>query len=330
MRHKKYESLIVLSYYDEMVPGEKEALDEHLVSCPRCRKFREKMNGLLPVRRAAAEPVNDNDLIAARTGFRRAISAEMNDSAAKQTVLKFRPRANLRPALIPAYAAVAAGFAMLVIGVASGYLLFGRAGTENDLAGIIKEVSSKNSNNVAISDVRFVSTDKKSGKLEFSFDLVRRFEMKGSLDDQGVQKILAFALVNSDNPGVRLRTVGMLGGSASVEPDKDVRDALVKALKSDDNAGVRREALISLAKMPFDSNIRDAFLYVLQNDKNPGMRVAAINTLSEKQLSARPGAPEAKGIDPQVLEVLKDRSTSDQNRYVRLKAADMLKEFKEL
>ena len=329
MRHKRYEGLVVLSYYDEISPNEREALERHLKSCRRCSAFNEKLADILPERKARSGAVPEKDIVEARAKFRQALFAENEGPSGRQRVVRLSLQPRWRA--VPVYVAAVVAFAMLSVGVISGYILFAHGNVANNGSReVLSELSSKNAGNAAISDVRFVSTDEKSGEVEFSFNLIRRYEMKGSLDDEHVQKILAFALANSDNPGVRLRTVGVFGSSASVKPDKQIVDALVKAVKTDDNAGVRREALLLLMRFPFDNTTKEVLLFVLQHDKNPGMRVAAINFLAGKESNEGMRAVEGKGIDPRILDVLKESSSSDQNRYVRLKAADMLKQFKEL
>ena len=329
MRHKRYESLVVLSHYNEISPDEKRVLEAHLKLCNRCSAFNEKLAGSFPESSREAGGLPEKDIVEARALLRETLSAESRGSLGRQRIVRISSEPRWRA--VPVYAAALLAFAMLSGGVVAGYFLFARGGVENNnLREVLSEISSKNSRNAAISDVRFVSTGERSDEVAFSFDLIRRYEMKGSLDDEHVQKILAFALVNSDNPGVRLRTIGVLGSSVSAKPDKEIVDALVKAAKMDANVGVRREALLSLMKFPFDNTTKEVLLYVLQHDKNPGMRVAAINFLSGKESNDGMRAVEGKGIDPRVLNVLKQSSSSDQNRYVRLKAADMLKEFKEL
>ena len=327
MRHRKYESLIVLSIYDEITPEEKAALQEHMASCSGCSDYKNKLDRFFRQRRAGSVAMAEEYIDEARNSLHRALAEEAVEAAGRQRVMKFRRQRSWPAAGVPAYSFAIAAVVVFFAGAVAGYFLFGgHYGEDDRLGAVASQISGRNSGNVAIADVRFLSTDDESGKVKFSFDLIRRYEMGGSLDDRNVQKILAFALVNSDNPGVRLRTIGML--DASVTPDKEVEDALIKALKTDDNAGVRREALLSLSKFPFSGKIKEALLYVLQNDKNPGLLVAAINILSEKELNVESGT--GKRIDPRVLDVLKDRSTLDQNKYVRLKAADMLKELKEL
>lgn len=319
--------MIVLSLYNELEDEDKKLLEEHIHTCSPCSLFMAKLSGTFGVWKESRETVDEPTLDQARKEFRLALSNEDNEVIGMSAYVGFPKFRRWGIAPVPVYAAGAFALVMLAIGLLSGFLLFNNSSGDG-MRAVLSEISAANSRDVAIADVRFLPGDDKRGNLKFSFNLVRRYEMDGSLDDKDVQKVLAFALVNSDNPGVRLRTIGMLDGS--VKPDAEIERALVKAVETDENAGVRREALLSLEKFPFDDAIKEALLFVLQKDKNPGMRVAAINILAGKELNAESGAAVEKRIDPKVLQVLKERSASDQNRYVRLKAADMLKEFKEL
>lgn len=329
MRHKKYENMIILAFYEEITADEKAALNNHLDSCPKCRDYMMRLAKSFPEKGVREEAVSGEFIDRARRDLHRALEEDRSEGAGRQTVMRLPARRNWLSAGVPAYAFGIAALVMLAVGIASGYFLFGGRNTAaGGMRSVLSEISARNSEDIAIADVRFLTSDKESGDVRFSFNLIRRYEMSGSLDNKSVQKVLAYALVNSDNAGVRLRSIGML--DASPKPDREIEDALIKALKTDGNAGVRRKALLSLDKLPFDHRIKEALLFVLQNDKNPGMRVAAINSLSTKELKSAPEAAAGKGIDPKLLDVLREKSSSDQNRYVRLKASDMLKELKEL
>lgn len=323
MGHTKFENMILLSLYGELALEEEEMLAGHLESCPRCREFKSKVSKSFPERDPESRRVVDQVIDGARRELCAALEEEMEGASPHQVAVMQLRRPRWISASVPAYAVGIAAFVMLAVGIAAGYY-FSEVRSGEGMPNLLSEISSQNSGRTAISDVRFHSADEKSGGVTFSFNLTRRFQMHGSLEDKNVQKVLAYALVNSDNPGVRLRTIGVL--DASPKPDKEIEMALIRAMKTDENTGVRREALLSLEKLPFDNNIKDALLYVLQSDRNPGMRVAAINALSRKDLEA--GAE--NGSDRRLLDVLRQKSSSDQNRYVRMKAAEMLKEYKEL
>ena len=320
MRHRKIESLIVLDFYNEASPEEKAKLGKHLQSCPKCSKFQQDLFKSIPLRGQADDSLTEKTLIEARTEFHRTLVSEKNVPE-----YKLRPQASgLLP--VPVFVVAVIALLMLAVGSTVGYIFASRPSGSPE--SVISELTSLNRGSVAIDNIQFVSTDKKSGQVQFSFDFVKRYDMSGSLDDRDVQKVLAYALGNSDNAGVRLRSVGMLDAAASAKPDEGIELALIKAARTDENSGVRREALLSLKKLPFDNSIKDALLFILQNDKNPGMRVLAINYLSEKEIPS--ASPNRRKIDPKILNVLKEKSSSDQNQYVRIKAAGMLKEITEL
>jgi len=320
IRHKKYERLVVLDFYRDVCPEEKLILEKHLSICPRCCNFQKALLDTMPRRREGDGPKIDALLSQAREEFHRNLPG---DRKARASEHKFRlqPRKTFP---VPAYVTAAIAFVMFGAGIAAGIFFFNRSTPKS--SSLLSELTFNNRNDVAIDNVRFLPTDEKSGEIKFSFDFIKRCEMNGTLDDRDVQQVLAFAVGNSDNAGVRMKTVGMLG--TTVNPDSEIEGALIRAAKTDDNAGVRREALLSLKKYPFDGKIRDAFLFILQNDNNPGMRVSAINYLGEKETAL--SISNSKHIDPQILNVLKQKSSSDLNKYVRLKAAGMLKEIAEL
>lgn len=327
MRHRNYEELIVLSHYGEINLDDEVLLEIHLRQCRACVEFSRWLGGLLTKESARQDVEIERIVREARSGLRDLLSNEKIQEAEKRGYSDHRNPRRWGNVVMPAYAASAVVFVALATGIISGYLIFGGKQGANSVHDVVSEISARGAVATAITDVRFLDGRSGTGDLKFSFNVVRRFEMEGSIDNRNIQKILAYALVNSDNPGVRLKTIGMI--DASGKPDKEIEDALIKAVETDDNAGVRREALVSLDKLPFNNRIKEAMLYVLQHDRNPGMRVAAINFLAGKEL--RGGSLAADNwVDPQVLQVLKEKSTSDQNRYVRLKAKDMLKELKEL
>ncbi len=327
MRHKKYEKLIVLSHYGEINRDDIALLENHLGRCRACAEYSRKLNRVMPKVPVRQEEEVGQIVREARSELRGVLSDEKIQKAERKEYSGTRNTRRWGDYLIPAYVVAAFVLLALATGVISGYLIFGGKMGANSVRSIVSEISAKGAGTAAITGIRFLDSRDGTGNLKFSFNVVRRYEMRGPIENRDIQKILAYALVNSDNPGVRLRTIGMI--DAYGKPDKEIEDALIEAVKTDDNAGVRREALVSLDKLPFDTRIREAMLFVLQHDKNPGMRVAAINFLAGKELRGSSLGAD-NWVDPQVLDVLKEKSISDHNRYVRLKAKDILKELKEL
>ena len=70
-----------------------------------------------------------------------------------------------------------------------------------------------------------------------------------------------------------------------------------------------------LKTFPFDSDIQTAFVYVLQRDANPALRIDAIKSLEDKKIQ-----------NQELLTVLKEKSESDDNSYIRRRATNILQE----
>jgi hypothetical protein len=165
-----------------------------------------------------------------------------------------------------------------------------------------------------ITNVKFEDADASDGNVEFTFEAVRPMRYKGSINDPNAQKVLTYALVNEQNPGIRLHAANALNAKQLGKPDPAVKNALIHALRDDENTGVRMEALTALQRFETDEEIKQAILHVLVSDTNPGLRIAAIKSI------------EAEGsIDHEVVKVLKEVQTDDEE-YIRLSARKMIQE----
>lgn len=219
------------------------------------------------------------------------------------------------------YKAALGGAMMLVIGVLVGYAVFGGGQKPVELMSEKKgvEIDDFEDMGIDIDKIRLTEMYPENGKVSVSFEAVKPFTYTGSVEDKFIQKLMATALVKAQNPGLKIKTVNTLAAQVNGEfkPDPEVKQALIASLKVDENAGVRRAALNLLTSYSFDEEIRDAILYVLENDKNSGMRVAAINALSGAKLK------DGK-FDNKVLEELSKWAESDQNNFVKHRAAILL------
>jgi hypothetical protein len=162
------------------------------------------------------------------------------------------------------------------------------------------------------------------GEVEFSFEMVTPIRMKGNVNDNAVQRVLAQALLNDQNPGARLLMVSTLANQVESTrlPDVEIKAALIRAVRSDANVGVRQEALKALQKFPLDGEIKQAIIYVLRYETNPSMRIDAINYLEKPFLAA-------KTADQDILEALKEKMQSDENNYIRIRARNVYEEVKQ-
>jgi HEAT repeat protein len=126
-------------------------------------------------------------------------------------------------------------------------------------------------------------------------------------------------MLNEENPGVRLKAVDAINRQGVETQDVETKSALIKAMEMDANVGVRKEALNALRRLPFDGEIKKALLRALMSDSNPGLRVAAINALDSARTSPL-------GVDSDILDVLKQKATTDDNNYIRVKARAVIQE----
>jgi hypothetical protein len=317
MNHESMKQNVLLLAYGELEQEQRKQTEEHIQNCAACRhEYAEiaKLHRLIGPQ-TPLEP-SEQLLYQARQSLRSALRQEREKPSWIRNLREQFSGWLPQPRFAMGYSAA------LLIGLLVGYLVFANhtpGSTSVALAPTSADMQEMfNKGNVEITNVRFLDANAKDdGQVEFAFDAVRPMTVKGSLNDTRIQKVLTYAMVKEQNPGVRLRAINALQESKA-KPDPEMKHALITAMKNDENAGVRREALSLLQKFNFDEELRNAYLYVLQHDKNAAMRIAAI-----KSLEAR------KADDKEVINVLKDRMQSDTNNYIRMKAKAVLQEVSE-
>jgi hypothetical protein len=108
-------------------------------------------------------------------------------------------------------------------------------------------------------------------------DETRQRVVTGRMDDQKIRVLLLVGRAGSSRSRLRAETVGILNTGAQAA---DVRDALIQALRHDQNAGVRLKALEGLKTYAQEREVRAALADVLLRDTNPGVRTQAIDLLT--------------------------------------------------
>ncbi len=314
MNHQEMKESLQLLLYDELSGEERSQVEGHLVACAECRreleslkKFHTLLNEYSP------EPAAERSLGEARQSLQSTLRQGRARRSAWDAIAEF-----LSPIFAPKVGLAFGAAAMVAVGLGIGYLVFSRTYVTQNLVQPANQLASPTiSGETRITNVRFLNSDPSNGQIEFVFDAVKPVKMKGSINDEQIQKVLAHAILNEENPGVRLKSVSAV--SSQKTTDRDVKYALISAAKSDENPGVRKEALKALMGLPFDPDIKGAFLFVLAHDKNSGMRIAAINFLDSVKTSAT-------GVDQDFLSILKQKMKSDDNDYIRLRAKAVVEE----
>ncbi|MGE5457184.1 MAG: HEAT repeat domain-containing protein [Methanococcaceae archaeon] len=317
MNHEEYKELVQLSIYNELDEAEKSRLDQHLQECSECRaEMKELKNFSKLVAVSGVQNQADDTLLQeARSELRAALRLERNKKDIFQTISDA-----VRHFFLFNYKLAFGGAATLAVGLIAGYLLFAPKMQEKklvpaDTASGTEQVAQER---IKINNLQVNKSDEKTGEIDLSFEAVKPVRVKGNINDARIQQVLARSLLSEKNDGIKLRTINTIAESAGKagQPDKKIKQALISALRHDHNPGVRRQALLVLKQFPIDDEIKEAFLYVLSNDPNAGLRIAAINSLNI----------EDHKIDNNLLNILKQKSQTDNNEYIRIRAKAALQE----
>lgn len=336
MKHQDYKEQLILLLWDELPENEKLRLDEHIAVCADCRNELEVLGRL---NKTAAEIIREPDermLFEARTRLKNALSSQ---TAPLQQ--ESRPGALQRISEIFSFRkfTYVSAVPFIILGVTIGYLLknsgtpeIAKVPAQDSGAVEVRQAADKPENKddgVKIENLQFRDSDASDGEVAFSFDAVKRVEMRGSLNNKTIQNVLARSLLTSRDDGERLRTLNKIAarsleGQKGGTPDPAIKQALIKAVQFDNNPGVRREALLLLQQYSYDKEIEKALLHVLKNDRNPGLRITAIKALAG-------GLPKMKDRQPDenLIKTLKEKSLTDGNDYVKISARTVLQEVEQ-
>lgn len=289
MKHEKFTEWLYLSVFDELNDKEKRVLDEHVNSCDECRREREKIVSMLDSIAAsgAGEPSNAL-LVSARSSLREALRDEPQPQAAVSRAAHKEPLLSrlfgdgfsgiFRGEVRHGYRLGLAAAATLSIGFLLGYVTFN---TAPPISPVPQERPTLDEAFTGISNVQFLDVNSAEGQVDILYDQVRPVRLTTSVDDPRAQDILGYALLNDENPGVRLQAISAFESDQLGAPPEDMKQAFLEALTSDPNPGVRLQALLVLRRLPFDKDVKETLFYVLSHDENPGIRVAAMNHLAE-------------------------------------------------
>lgn len=328
MNHAQFKEWLMLSVYGELGPKDRKVLKSHLAGCDECRTELTDLRRLMRAvgKRKLVEP-SEQLLHEARRELQGVLRLERNRKNVLQTI-----DGVLAGFFTPGYRLVIGSLALVGVGILGGYLLFSQSPVSLPAELVPGDGAAQISalGEARIANVRFLDPDASDGEVEFVFEAIKPVRMKGNISDKQVQRVLAHALLNEQNPGVRLRTVSTIASqvalvqsqSGTPTQDEQLVDALIEALRYDPNDGVRKEALKVLRTFPMTKRIRDALLSVLMNDKNPGLRVDAIKAMEEV---AR--AQEHLVVDEHLLDVLRQKVEHDSNNFIRLRAMALLEEI---
>ena len=216
------------------------------------------------------------------------------------------------------YSALITSTASLIVGIFVGYLVFHQGVKDpNNLSGF--NLDDALSENYKINNIQFTEKPGSNKKLTIQFDAVKPVVINGNISDPNIKRILASAILNSDNAGLKMRSINKLAEEKALVllNDDKIKSALITAVKSDANPGVRKEALNVLTTLNYDDEIRDALLFVLANDVNSGLRISAINALSNIKLNGI-------SLDAKTHDELSNQIENEKSDYIKLRTTALL------
>jgi hypothetical protein len=296
--------------YDELDAAEHEAVETHVESCADCAQvLSQERRFLESLHQREALDVSEHLLSECRHDLMRAVYREERREA--RGVLPGlwagieRAFGSMRIVWQPAaaMALLAAGFFAGKGALELPSMPGTTGGAEIAEAGLISPGS--------LGEIQSVRADPENDLVEIAVEETTRRVITGSPNDPRLQSLLISTVREYPNSGLRLDSLDVLTQGAG---NSDVRDALIDAMVGDENPGVRLRALEALKLQKDHREVRQALFNVLRADGNPGMRVQAIDMLAESP-------------DREMVGVLQDLVRQEQNNYVRLQYARVLREL---
>jgi hypothetical protein len=303
-----------LNWYlaDELSVERRADIEHHLANCPGCREEAERLRAIIGLA-TSGNPRTEPEESAVRE--QRAVL--MASLAARAGRTRAQHRTYSRPLFLrPVYLAAAA---LLLIGI--GFVLgrfVARQRTVDPnlqalLTGFRPAAEGSHSINSESLDVQRVRYDPKTGQVEIEYNTMNDVRYRGDGSQPHVQQMLARAMTDGDNVGLRLRAVKAAGAIAEKEQELDpgLLQAIDYLLKKEQNQGVRLTAVRVLRALPLTESIKAVLLKIMLYDENTALRIEAFDGLAAKS-------------DGKIIEPYLQAMEQDSSSYLRFKAKALL------
>jgi hypothetical protein len=349
--------LLVFYACDEVEQHEREQIDAHLAICEVCRGLLGEESELQTAVSSVSQLADEIDPTGTLLAQCRSELAEKLDDLEMPKVREhWMPFGWVQRwmALRPAWSAAG----LIVFGVAIGtqlvpWLAVRSGGNDRNTVQAVNvtatpRLTDDQLSKMAVAGITFApAPDAAPGTLQVQVRTEQPLVVVGSVDDDDVRRLLTFVIANGErfDPGTRLDCLDAVKARTD---DEHVRNALVKAARTDKNDAVRLKALDALRDHTHEAPVRDVLLEALHHDANPGVRVEAVNllvnslggdditTIGDGNLAAvatpasnaEPAAINGDGDDVgRVVRALEDLQRRDPNRYVRMRSAAALRQI---
>jgi hypothetical protein len=316
MNCKEFEEYLTLDLYGDLPPEQRAPYEAHLAACVHCQATREQVRGLHEVlaQRPRLEPSPDF-LVECRQALVEALDGER--LGWRGLIREWLPFLQFPPPQVAPRLAFA--LSLMVFGFGLGWTLrphAARVVPSQPGSVTTSSLADTDFENMRINDISRVAPDPKTGDVRITMDAQRRVTLQGSLDDPRIQQLLVYAVKSYDNAGIRRDTLDALRARTK---SPNVRAALLYSMEHDPNVGNRLAALDAVRGMEGGEDLQQSLIEVLEHDKNMGVRVESVDVLVD--------LVEKQGRDEAILSALDRLAASDPNRYVRLKCASALRKL---
>jgi len=296
---------IILAAYGELPDRDAIGLEQHLAVCAKCLEELEQLRSMDELTRLYPMVEPDPNLLAQA---RMRLDEEL-DALPKHGFLT-RISANAMAWLGHIQGAPALATLLVGVGFLAGNFTYRYQVAHMPVKRPALVLTNENGGGVStVSGITQLPGD----MVQVSYNRVVPEMAEGSLDDPQIRQLLMLGTKAATTNWVRVNSVSLLASACKiglecrVESDgSEIRSALLTALRTDRNAGVRLKALEGLQPLiAQDDSVRDAVLQALLNDSNATVRTRAISLL------------EPVDSDTSVRQALRTVSTSDDNPYIR-------------
>jgi hypothetical protein len=148
----------------------------------------------------------------------------------------------------------------------------------NDEALSNRRLSDVENSPYTYSNVSFRRIDDQRVALEF--DVTTHVQAIEPVQSALVKEVLVHSLLNPSHTGSRLKAISY----AAEMIDPKVQDALIFAMRHDENLAVRQKALTILARHPTNGSVESAVLDTLREDNSVHMRLLALDYLASRRV----------------------------------------------
>jgi hypothetical protein len=269
----------------------------HCRTCEGCRKLLELHRDLADLASRAPQP-NETDFAALHTRVLGEIDRQGKTPSSERAASPARTIPWYLPAggFAQAATALAAAVLLFVVGFSTGRSLSeygarpdrGTVGNGGVMSRLIKAINTDATANRELADVensRFTYSNASFRRLDgdlvaLDFDVTTHVQLVEPARSEIVREILVHSLLNPSTTGARLKAMSYASGA--MEPK--VREALIFAMRRDENLAVRMKALTILSDRLIEPEVEAAILATLRDDESVQMRLLALDYLAAERV----------------------------------------------